>query len=138
LSSDIARGQTAGWEKDKPDAPAILYLQDEKGPDDPSLCTARRTQCKQPQRAPEARNQLWAGGRGAQEKGRDGHYLALCFIGLLPYGQGKGYPCSGRGWDKAVNTPGLTRCPTQDITSLTVTWYSKVSLLHGSSPENVQ
>ena len=26
---------------------------------------------------------------GAQEKARDGHYLALCFIGLLPYGQGK-------------------------------------------------
>ena len=25
---------------------------------------------------------------GAQEKARDGHYLALCFIGLLPYGQG--------------------------------------------------
>lgn len=69
MSSDIARGQTAGWEKDKPDAPAILYLQDEKGPDDPSLCTARRTQRKQPQRAPEARNQLWAGGRGLRRKG---------------------------------------------------------------------
>ena len=68
MSSDIARGQTEGWEKDKPDAPAILYLQDEKGPDDPSLCTARRTQCKQPQRAPEARNQLWAIGRGLRRQ----------------------------------------------------------------------
>lgn len=66
---------------------------------------------------------------GAQEKGRDGHYLALCFMGLLPDGQGKGHPCSGRGWDKASSTPGLSRSPTQDITSLTVPWYSKVSLL---------
>lgn len=69
MSGDIARGQTAGWEKDKPDAPAILYLQDEKGPDDPSVCTARRTQWKQPERDPEARNQLWGVGRGLRRKG---------------------------------------------------------------------
>lgn len=71
---------------------------------------------------------------GAQEKGRDGHYLAVCFMGLLPDGEGKGHPSSGRGWDKVVNTPGLTRSPTQDLRY----WYSKVSLLLGSSPENVQ
>ena len=69
MSGDIARGQTAGWEKDKPDAPAILYLQDEKGPDDPSVCTARRTQWKQPERDPEARNQLWGVGRGLRRTG---------------------------------------------------------------------
>lgn len=88
--------------------------------------------------SPRGKKPVLGSREGAQEKGRDGHYLALCFIGLLPYGQGKGYPCSGRGWDKAVSTPGLTRSPMQDITSLTVTWYSKVSLLRGSSPENVQ
>ena len=75
---------------------------------------------------------------GAQEKGRDGHYLAVYIMGLLPDGEGKGHPSSGRGLDKVVSTPGLTRSPTQDLTSLTVTWYSKVSLLHGSSPANVQ
>lgn len=89
-------------------------------------------------RSPKGKKPALGRGWAAQEKEGHGHYLPLCFMGLLPDGQGKGHPCPGRGWDKVGSTPDLTRSPIQDIMSLTVTWYSKVTVLHSSSPENVQ
>ena len=72
--------------------------------------------------SPKGKKPALGRGWGAQEKEGHGHYLPLCFMGLLPDGQGKGHPCPGRGWDKVVSTPDLTRSPIQDIImSLTVT-----------------